>query len=96
MGQNPNKLLRRLPPVTARWRRSHGPDIVAEIAAVDGEPPWRASVWRLSDATTVVRSQSWLEVRHSACAKADWLARTTFKHKCDLETCGKWVWWPEP
>jgi hypothetical protein len=71
------------------WERSHGGEIIAG-AESDGRGNWSASAWLRSNTTVVVRSPKSYESRDSAFAKADALARKTFKHVCDLNVCGEW------
>jgi hypothetical protein len=72
------------------YRRTHSPDIIAEAATSESDVRWRASAWRVSDLTTLVRSPRGFEARRAACAVADALARKTFAHKCDFSTCSDW------
>jgi hypothetical protein len=71
------------------WQRAHGPDIVTEVAA-DHNGFWVARAFLRSDPTCVVRTPKPLNSIHSACAKADALARMTFIHVCDVPACGNW------
>jgi hypothetical protein len=55
---------------------------------------WRPSTWLVTDPTIVVGGPAGFVLLQSAQAKADALARKTFNHKCDIDTCG--VWHPLP
>jgi hypothetical protein len=59
------------------WQREHGPDIVSE-ATTDANGFWIARAFSCSNPTAVVRTPKPLDSRHSACAKADALARRMF------------------
>lgn len=72
------------------WRRSHGPDIVTEVAT-DGRGYWLASTWLIANPTVRITVRQATVARTSACAKADALARKTFDHVCDLSRCGDWL-----
>jgi hypothetical protein len=74
------------------WRRHHGSEIVAEVAPGAGFSTWHASAWRISN--PVVRRPRQFTVLMSAQAAADRLARNSFDHICDLDTCGVWMFWP--
>jgi hypothetical protein len=77
-----------------RWRRHHGPAIVAQVAPLDlGR--WNASAWRANEPSAAVQSPRKIAALMSAQAAADHLARMTFDHRCDLEGCGDWMCWPE-
>lgn len=72
------------------WRRHHGPDILAEVAA-NGQGAWHAKVCLISNPTVSVTTPRHLDNLVSAQAKADSLARKTFDHRCD-EACGAWAY----
>jgi hypothetical protein len=63
------------------WRRQHGPDIVCQAEPVEVIGTWRVS-------TTLPTAMKMLV---SAQKKADTLARNTFGHTCEVETCGHWI-----
>jgi hypothetical protein len=70
------------------WRRSHGPDIVAQVIP-DGRGAWAAKVWLAGNPTVMVTVPRGVEQLATAQEKADRLARKTFDHHCD-ERCGQW------
>ena len=76
------------------WRRSHGPDIVAQVVA-DGRGAWGAKVWLAGNPTVMVTIPRAVEHLALAQSKADTLARKTFDHQCD-ERCGQWTWESDP
>jgi hypothetical protein len=72
------------------WQREHGPDIVSE-ATTDANGFWIARAFSRSNPTAVVRTPKPLDSRHSACAKADALARRMFLHVCEVPGCRNWA-----
>jgi hypothetical protein len=77
------------------WRRHHGSEIVAQVAPVAGFSTWHASAWSISHPARIVRRLGQFDVLMSAQAAADHLARRTFDHTCDLDTCGDWMLWSQ-
>jgi uncharacterized membrane protein len=73
------------------WRRKHGPDTVCQAKPVDGIGTWRVSAWLVSNATVAVTLPTAVKMLEFAHAKADALARNTFGHTCEVETCGQWL-----
>ena len=76
------------------WQRDHGSDIVARVQSSDQPNLWAAATWSRSDPTVLIEHHRVIETLSSAKAKADHLARVTFKHVCTLETCGDWLFVP--
>jgi hypothetical protein len=77
------------------WRRQHGAGIVAQVEPdLHGLGTWRAAAWSTSDPPLMVQNPRYFNAFGSAQAEADHLARKTFKHTCDIATCG--VWTPSP
>jgi hypothetical protein len=72
------------------WQRHHGTDVVAEIRGDDRDRS-RASTGLRRNPTVIVRVSKPVELRSSACAKADALARKTFDHVCGLDACAEWL-----
>ena len=72
------------------WLRRHGPNIIAQAAWVPDKDLWQVSIFLVSDPAALIQTAA-VEVLHSAQAKADHLARTTFKHRCTIEDCGEWT-----
>ena len=74
------------------WRRNHGPDLVAEVAPIQGMGTWRACARRLRSSGRdelvdhATRSFSLLE---DAQAAADDLLHQHYNHRCD-DSCGEW------
>ena len=73
------------------WRRVHGWNVVCQVDAVNRDDEWRLSTWLVSNPTGIVRSPITVRHLHAAQAQADDLARTTFDHTCDVETCDIWL-----
>jgi hypothetical protein len=73
------------------WRRQHGPDIVCQAEPVEGIGTWRASTWLVANPAVRIALPTALKRLESAQAKADALARDTFGHTCQIETCGHWL-----
>jgi hypothetical protein len=73
------------------WRRRHGPHIVSQVEPIEGLGIWSASAWLTSNPTVIVRTQRPLHLLTAAHAKADALARITFDHCCDIDTCSEWL-----
>jgi hypothetical protein len=73
------------------WRRQHGPDIVCQAEPVEGIGTWRVSTWLVSNPTISVTLPTAMKMLVSAQKKADTLARNTFGHTCEVETCGHWI-----
>ena len=78
-----------------QWRRHHGPDIVAQVAPLEGLDAWQASTCLASNPSVSVTSPRKIASLSSAQGIADHLARKTFDHTCDLQTCGEWIFWPK-
>jgi hypothetical protein len=76
------------------WRRQHGSDLVAQVAAVEGFDRWAPSAWLTSNPSLVVITQRTIETLPLAQAAADHIARKNFDHTCDSDTCGEWMFWP--
>jgi hypothetical protein len=72
-----------------RWRRLHGPDIVAQVEPIDGLGMWEPSAWRTAEPTVISRTPVRVERLTDAHAAADALARDHFGHVCDA-ACGEW------
>ena len=80
----------RIPMPTRRWRRRHGPDVIAEVVA-NGQGAWRAKVCLSTNPTVSVSGVRGVDSLSTAQAKADAFARKTFDHRCDAR-CGEWAW----
>jgi hypothetical protein len=79
------------------WRRQHGAQIVAQVEPdLHGLGTWRACAWSTNEPPLMAQNPRFFNAFVSAKAEADHLARTTFKHTCDIDTCGVWTPWPQP
>jgi hypothetical protein len=76
------------------WQRQHGPDILSQVESVEQMGTWRPSVWLVKDPAVVVSAPAGLTQLQAAQARADALARKTFNHRCNMDTCGVWLQLP--
>ena len=72
------------------WRRYHGELTAHVIAGLSGSYTVAVSNERGSRIRQLPRAFRRLE---AAKAAADDLLRTTFSHKCSVESCGEWMAW---
>ena len=74
------------------WRRHHGPDLVAEVAPIQGMGTWRACARRLRSTgrhELVAHAKRSFSLLADAQAGADELLQKHYHHRCD-HACGEW------
>jgi hypothetical protein len=74
------------------WRRHHGPDLVAEVAPIQGMGTWRACARRVRSAgrdELVDHAKRSFSLLADAQAAADELLQQHYDHRCD-RSCGEW------
>jgi hypothetical protein len=74
------------------WRRQHGPDLVAEVAPIQGMGTWRACARRLRSTgrhELVDHAKRSFSLLADAQAAADELLQQHYKHRCG-HACGEW------
>ena len=75
------------------WRRHHEPDLVAEVAPIQGMGTWRACARRVGAngrGELVDHAKRSFSLLADAQAAADELLQQHYKHRCN-GSCGEWA-----